>query len=138
MVNNVIPNGHFHKKWHQFMVKTWVSAAHTPPRRRERIDTAWLPTPSSCTAPPLASRLRIHYSLIKFLAPQFNQPARKVRRRNGESFSTLDCDVLSRVDPAGIADPATVSFIEILGAIRGSRLCLRLCAEDSPSQLCVS
>lgn len=25
MVNNVIPNGHFHKKWHQFMVRTWVS-----------------------------------------------------------------------------------------------------------------
>ena len=25
MVNNIIPNGHFHKKWHQTMIKTWVS-----------------------------------------------------------------------------------------------------------------
>jgi len=34
MVNNIIPNGHFHKKWHQTMIKTWFNQPARKVRRR--------------------------------------------------------------------------------------------------------
>jgi len=103
MVNNVLPNGHFHKKWHQTMIKTWFNQPARKVRRRQARAAkaeATFPRPVAGALRPVVRGQTIRY---------------REKRRIGRGFT------LAELRAAGVAKPVARSLGVAVDARRKNR-----------------